>query len=137
MRLMVFGAVAAAVGGFAIYDQYDKKTNFQPVDARINAVSEQCYMEKVERGVLIKTTSTSDLVGCEVADALTKVHPKWQGYAIKHKIEIRFAYVSPADGATHASSLTMSAFPKGQPLRAGDVLRVLASKTKAEKTREV
>jgi len=73
---MVFGAVAAAVGGFAIYDQYDKKTNFQPVDARINAVSEQCYMEKVERGVLVKTTSTSDLVNCEVAEALTKVHPK-------------------------------------------------------------
>ena len=137
MRLMVFGAIAAAVGGFAIYDQYDKKTNFQPVDARISAVSDQCYLEKVERGVLIKTTSTSDLVNCEVAEALTKVHPKWQGYAIKHKIEIRYAYVSPVDGATHASSLTMSAFPKGQPLRAGDVLQVLASKTKADKTREL
>lgn len=137
MRLMVFGAIAAAVGGFAIYDQYDKKNNFQPVDARISAVSDQCYMEKVERGVLTKTTSTSDLVNCEVAEALTKVHPNWQGYAIKHKIEIRYAYVSPVDGATHASSLTMSAFPKGQQLRAGDVLRVLASKTKAEKTREV
>ena len=30
----------------------------------------------------------------------------------------------------------MTAFPKG-PLRAGDVLRVLASKTKADKTREL
>ena len=137
MRLAVFGTIAAAVTGFAAYDHYDKKTNFQPVDARISAVSDQCYMEKVERQVLTKTTSTSDLLRCDLAETLTREHPKWRGYAIHHKIEIRFAYVSPADGATHASSLTMSAFPKGQQLRAGDVLRVLASKTKADKTREV
>jgi len=135
MRLVVFGIIAAGVGGFAIYDQYDKKTNFQPVDARISAVNEQCYLEKVDRGVLSKTTWTSDLLRCELAETLTREHPKWHGYTIKHKIEIRFSYVSPADRATHASSLTMSAFPKGQPLHAGDVLRVLASKTKADKTR--
>ena len=94
-------------------------------------------MEKVERGVVTKTTSTSGLLRCELAEVLTREHPKWQGYAIKHKIEIRFAYVSPVDGATHAASLTMSAFPNGQPVRAGDVLRVLASKTKADKMREL
>jgi hypothetical protein len=137
MRLAVFGTVAAVVAGFAVYDQYDKKTNFQPVDARISAVSDQCYMEKEERGVLVKTTSTSDLLRCEMAELLTRAHPKWQGYAIKHKIVIQFAYVSPVDGASHASSFTMTAFPKGQPLRAGDVLRVLASKAKADKTREL
>jgi hypothetical protein len=137
MRLAVFGTIAAAVAGFAAYDKYDKNTNYLPVDARISAVSEQCYMEKVERGVVTKTTSTSDLLRCDLAEVLTRGHPKWQGYTIKHKIEIRYAYVSPVDGATHDSSLTMTAFPKGQPLRAGDVLRVLASKTKADKTREL
>jgi hypothetical protein len=137
MRLAVFGTIAVAAAGLAAYDKYDKTTNFQAVDARISAVNEQCYMEKVERGVVTKTTSTSDLLPCERAELLTRVHPKWQGYAIKHKIEIRFAYVSPVDGATHAASLTMSAFPNGRPVRAGDVLRVLASKTKADKTREL
>jgi hypothetical protein len=137
MRLAVFGTIAAVAAGLSVYDQYDKNTNFQPVDARISAVSEQCYMEKVERGVVMKTTSTSDLLRCEMAEVLTREHPKWQGYAIKHKIVIQFSYVSPADGASHASSMTMSAFPKGQPLRAGDILRVLASKAKADKTREL
>jgi hypothetical protein len=94
------------------------------------------YMEKVDRGAFKKTTSTTDLVRCEAAEVLTREHPKWQGYSIKHKIVIRFAYVSPVDGATYDSSLKMTAFPKG-PLRAGDVLRVLASKTKADKTREL
>lgn len=135
MRLIVIGIVSAGIAGFAAYDQYDKKTNFQPVDARVSTVTDQCYLEKVDRGVLSKTTSTSDMLRCELAELLTREHPKWQGYEIKHKIEVKFAYVSPVDGATHWSSLRMSAFPNGQPLQMGDVLRVLASKTKADKTR--
>ena len=135
MRLAVYGTVAVAVAGLAVYDQYDKRANYQPVDARISAVTDQCYMEKVERGVITKTTSTSDLLRCELAVMLTQHHPKWQGYTIHHKIEIRFSYVSPVDGGTHESSLKMSEFPNGQELRAGEVLRVLASKTKADKTR--
>jgi hypothetical protein len=137
MRLGVYAIVAVGVVGLTAYEQYDKRTNFQPVDARISAVNEQCYMEKVERGVVTKSTSTSDLLHCEVAERLTREHPKWQGYTIKHKIEIRVAYTSPVDGAVHAANLQMSVFPDGRPLRAGDVLKILASKTKADKTREV
>ena len=133
MRLAVFGTVAAAVVGLGAYDRYDKNTNYQSVDARISAVNEQCYMEKVEG----RRTSTSDVLRCELAAVLTREHPKWQGYEIKRKIEVRFTYVSPVDGATHASSMTVSAFPKGQPLHTGDALRVLASKTRADKTREL
>jgi hypothetical protein len=136
MRLGLYGIVAVGVIGILAYDQYDKKTNFQPVSARISAVNEQCYMEKVERGVLMKSTLTSDLLHCDVAELLTREHPKWQGYSIKHKIEVRFAYTSPVDGATHTSTLQMSAFPDDRPLHAGDVLQVLASKTKPDKTRK-
>jgi hypothetical protein len=135
MRLVAFATIALFAAGIAVYDQYDKTTNYQPVDARISAVSHQCYMEKVERGAVMKTTTTSELLGCDLAEVLTREHPQWRGFAVRHKIEIRFAYVSPVDGATHASSLTMTEFPKGQPLRAGDVLRVLASKSKVDKTR--
>ncbi len=137
MRLIVFATVAVAAAALAAYNKYDKATNFQPVDAHINAVNEQCYMEKVDRGALTKTTSTSDLLRCDVAERLTREHPHWQGYAVKHKIEIRFDYVSPVDRANHASSMTMAAFPNGRPLHAGDVFPVLASKTKADKTREL
>ncbi|MCK1544087.1 hypothetical protein IVA87_09945 [Bradyrhizobium sp. 147] len=136
MRLLVFGLIAVGIAGFAAYDQYDKKANFQRVDARVSAVTDQCYLEKVERGIFSKTTSTSDLLRCDQAEILTREHPKWQGYEIKHKIEVKFAYVSPVDGTTHFSSLRMSGFPNGQPLRMGDVLPVLASKTKADKTRQ-
>ena len=94
-------------------------------------------MEKVTREGITKTTSTSDLLRCELAQVLTREHPKWQGYTVKHKIEVRFVFVSPVDGATHTSSLEMAAFPNGRPLRAGEVLPILASKTKADKTRTI
>ena len=135
MRLAFFGLIAAGIAGFSAYDQYDKRTNFQRVSAHINTVTDQCYLEKVERGVLSKTTSTSDMLRCELAEVLTRDHPKWQGYEIKHKIEIKFAYISPVDNATHMSSLRMSTFPNGQPLHMGDVFQVLAHKSKADKTR--
>ena len=75
MRLAAFGIVAALVGVCTAFDQYDKRTNFQPVDARISAVSEQCYMEKVEHHVVTKTTMTSDLLPCDAAAVLTRSHP--------------------------------------------------------------
>jgi|SRR5919197_2706824 hypothetical protein len=137
MRLAAILIVAVGAAGLAAYDQYDKRVNFRRVDARISAVNDQCYMEKVTREGITKTTSTSDLLRCELAQVLTREHPKWQGYTIKHKIEVRFVFVSPVDGATHTSSLEMSAFPNGRPLRAGEVLAVLASKTKADKTRAI
>jgi hypothetical protein len=136
MRLLFVGTIVTVVG-LTAYNQYDKAVNYQPVDARVSAVDEQCYMEKVEHGGVTKTTSTSDLLPCDKAELLVRLHPKWQGYTINHKIEVRFAYVSPVDGGTHASSLTFAAYPGGQPLRAGDVVRVLASKTKADSTRQL
>ena len=137
MRLAAIVIVAVGIAGFAVYDQYDKKVNYQRVEARIAAINEQCYLEKVERGVVSKTTSTSDLIRCEIAELLRRDHPKWQGYDVKHKIELRVAYVSPVDGAAHTSSLQMAAFPNRKPLRAGDVLPLLASKSKPDKTRMI
>ncbi|KRR18133.1 hypothetical protein CQ14_36250 [Bradyrhizobium lablabi] len=137
MRLAGILIVAVGAAGLATYDQYDKRVNYRRVDARISGVNEQCYMEKVTREGITKTTSTSDLLRCELAEALTREHPKWQGYSVKHKIEIKVAYVSPVDGAPHTSSLQMSAFPNGRPLRAGEIFPILASKTKADKTRSI
>jgi hypothetical protein len=137
MRWALFaGSAAFAVVAMA-YDQYDKKTNFQPVNAHISAVNDQCYMEKVERGVLTKTTLTSDPLNCDLAKVLKREHPKWQGFAIRRKIEVRFDYVSPVDRAMHTSSQQMSAFPNDRPLRVGDTLPILASKTKADETHTI
>jgi hypothetical protein len=131
MRLVIYGMFCAGLAGLHVYGEFDKRVNYQPVDARVSAVDEQCYMEKKEDA----GKWTSDLLPCEVAALLTRDHPKWQGYDIKHKIEVRFDYISPVDGATHAARLEMSAYPDGRPLHAGDIFSVQASKSQANGTR--
>lgn len=131
MRLVVAGMFCAGLAGIHAYGEFDKRVNFQPVDARVSAVDEQCYMEKKEDA----GKWTSDLLPCEVAALLTRDHPKWQGYDVKHKIEVRFDYVSPVDGATRAASLVMSGYPDGRPLQAGDIFPVQASRSEASRTR--
>ena len=134
MRLVVCGMVCAGLAGLHVNNEFDKRVNFQPIDARVSAVNEQCYMEKTE-GFASEKTWVSDLLPCELAALLTREHPKWQGYDVKHKIEVRFDYISPVDGATHASSLEMSAYPDGRPLHAGDIFPVQASRDHANRTR--
>ena len=134
MRLVLYGMFCVGLAGLHIHNEFDKRVNFQPIDARVSAVNEQCYMEKTE-GLVSGKTWTSDLLPCELAALLTREHPKWHGYDIKHKIEVRFDYISPVDGATHASSLEMPAYPDGRPLQAGDIFPVQASRNQANKTR--
>jgi hypothetical protein len=134
MRLVVYGMVCVGVASLHVYGEFDKRMNFQPIDARVSAVNEQCYMEKKE-GLGSGKTWTSDLLPCELAGLLTREHPKWQGYDVKHKIEVRFDYISPVDGATHSSRLEMSAYPDGRLLHAGDIFPVQASRDQANRTR--
>ena len=68
MRLAALAIILASAVGIVAYDQYDKSTNYTRVDARVSGVNDQCYLEKIERGILTKTRWTSDMVGCEAAE---------------------------------------------------------------------
>jgi hypothetical protein len=131
MRLGVYGLICVGLAGYYAYHEFDKRVNFRPIDARVSSVEEQCYMEKTEG----QRSSSSDLLPCELAELLTHGQTKWQGYDIKHKIEIRFAFISPVDGAAHESRLQMAAYPDNRPLRAGDIFPVQASRSEANNIR--
>lgn len=137
IRGMAFVFVVLAVLGFTAYDYWDKQTNYEPVMARVTRVDEQCYMEKKERGVLTKTTSTSDLLPCPIAEKLVVNHPKWYGYTVKMKIEVGYLFTSPVDGKAHAAKRQMSDYPEGHKLGVGDVVPIRASKTDDSKVREL
>ncbi len=130
--LAVFG-VAAVLG----YDFYDKSANYVHVKARVRTVTEQCYMEKVDRGIMTKTTSTSDLLPCDVAAVMVANHPNWAGYSIRKKIEVAYLYTSPVDGKTHDTVHRMTSYPRDRKYGVGDVVEILASKSAADKTRDL
>ncbi|QOZ34006.1 hypothetical protein [Bradyrhizobium sp. CCBAU 53421] len=131
MRIGVYGMIAIGLASFYAYREFDKRVNFRPIDARVSSVKEQCYMEKTEGN----RSSTSDLLPCELTELLARNHPKWQGYEIKHKIEIRFAYISPADGAAHESNMQFAEYPDNRQLSSGDIFPVQASRKEANRTR--
>jgi len=132
-RLMGLGIVAVGFGAFYAFDQYDKKTNYTPVQARLSKVEELSYMEqKVGR-----TTTISDVVSCDVAQYAVKNHPKWQGFTVKSQIKLEYDYVSPADSRTHSGKRTISAWPDGRKLSRGELFPVRASKSDPDKSREI
>ena len=135
IRGMAFVFVVLAVIGGLVWDQYDKYANYDPVMARVTRVDEQCWMEKKERGLLTKTTSTSDLLPCGVAEQLVAHHPKWFGYTIKMKIEVGYLFTSPVDGKAHSAKYQMSDYPEGHKLGVGDVVEIRASKTNDSRVR--
>ena len=131
MRLSLYGMIAIGVAGLYAYIEFDKRVNFRPIDARVSSVKEHCYLEKTEDN----RSSTSDLLPCELTELLARHHPKWQGADIKHKIEIRFAYISPVDGAAHESNLQLAEYPDNRQLSRGDIFPVQASRKEANRTR--
>lgn len=137
IRGMMFVFFVLAIIGFTAYDFYDKRANYEPVMARVTKVDEQCWMEKKERGILTKTTHTSDLLPCPIAERLVASHPKWAGYAIKMKIEVGYLFTSPVDGKAHAAKRQLSDYPEGHKLGVGDVVEIRASKTNDGKVREL
>lgn len=132
-RLMGLGVLAIGLGGFYAFDQYDKRANYAPAQARISKVEELCYMEK-EVG---RTTTTSDVLGCEIAQYAVKNHPKWNGFTVKSKISVEYEYISPVDNRTHSGKRTMSAWPDGRKLNRGELFQIRASKIDPNKSREI
>lgn len=131
-RVMSFGLVALGVGGFYIYDRYDKNANYLPVQARVTNVQEVCYLEK-RAG---RTRTTSDTLACDKAQYLAKNHPSWQDFTVKYKVTVDYDYVSPVDNRTHSGKRTLAAYPDGKKIYRGEIFNIRASKTDPNKSRE-
>lgn len=132
-RLFSAGVAVVGLGGFYLYDQYDKRSNFVPMQARVTNVQELCYMEK-KAG---RRTTVSDTLACDAAHYAVQNHPNWQGFTVKYKISVDYTYVSPVDHRSHNGRRTLSAFPDGKKIRSGEIFNVRASKTDPNKSREI
>ncbi|PPD45503.1 MAG: hypothetical protein CTY15_03700 [Methylocystis sp.] len=131
-RVLGLGVVGVGLGVFYVVDQYDKKNNYTPIQARVSRVEEKCYMEKRSG----RSTWTSDMLACERAQEMVKSHPNWLGYTVKYKINVSYDYVSPVDNRTHSGSRVMSAYPDGKKIYPGSQISIRASKSDPNKTRE-
>ncbi|WP_420345445.1 hypothetical protein [Pelagibius sp.] len=120
--------------GFFFYMQVDRATNYEETMARVTKVEALCYMTKRERGVLSKTTTTTDHGPCASMKRIHETHPAYKDYRLVKVTYVEYRYRSPADGKIHRGKHEQVKHPDGKAVKSGDTLLVLAHKTNAEKT---
>ncbi|WP_424361745.1 hypothetical protein [Methylocystis parvus] len=124
-RLLGMGMTLAVSAG---YEQYINFTDFRSVEARVTSVRDRCYMQKRSGGEMVK----SNEYDCASVESAVENNAIWRGASIVYDIHIDLQFVSPADGALHAASRDLTAWPSGKRVRKGDVLSIRASKSEPD-----
>ena len=132
-RLVIKVVVATvALGGLALYSEYDKATNYQKTQVKVTSVEEICYMKKTEG----KESWTTKEGPCDLVKAVHQSHPEFRDYDLKRVVHVNYEYQSPADGKWHRGQHKQAKHEDGRDIRRGDDLVVLLHKEDPEKTRK-
>ena len=131
--LLIKGVVAGvALGGLALFAEYDKATNYQKTMVKVTGVEETCYMKKTG----YKESWTTKEGPCEIVRAVHESHPEFKDYALIRSVSVAYEYQSPADGNWHRGQHEQAKHEDGRDIRRGDDLVVLLHKQDPEKTRK-
>lgn len=128
-------AAGALLGGATLFAQYDRSTNYEPVEARITHVTEKCYLKKVSRGFKSTKTTTTGEGDCSAATMLAHSHPEYQGMDVIRTAYVEVKYRSPADGKYHRETMKFESKSTSK-YRSGQALKILAHVSKADRIRK-
>jgi hypothetical protein len=129
VRLWTYAGMAGFFAIAVAYDQYDKSSNYTPVQATIQRFSQSCYLED--------SKYTTDTIDCARAEKLKASHPKYKSYTLKRTVIVTVSFKSPVDNDYHVSDLKLN-WREGNKLPAtGESMQILASKTKPDGVRNL
>ncbi len=128
--LYKYGIVLAVLGGFYMYWQYDRATNYERVEAIVTKVEETCYLRKTKG----KTTYTTDEGPCGALKLLSESHPEYKGFKLVRVTYVTFDYVSPVDGDWYSGQHQQRKHQDGSWIREGDKMDILAHTAEPKKT---
>ncbi len=123
-------APAVAFGGFFLYVQYDRATNYQETSARVTGIEKSCYMKKRSG----KRTWTTKEGPCEIVEMIHKEHSEFKDYNLIRNVYVEYEYKSPADGRWYRGKHKQARHADGRSIEFGDDLVILAHKEKPEET---
>ncbi|GLR48219.1 hypothetical protein [Sphingomonas astaxanthinifaciens] len=107
LRVYAIGGVILFAGTAMLVQKVDHSMNYVPVMASITSVkSELCYLKKVDRGLVTKTTSTTGKMPCDEAEDLRLHNPTYAGMKALGYMDVSFSYVSPADHRQHSDTMS-------------------------------
>ncbi|MEP3275155.1 MAG: hypothetical protein ABJN26_08450 [Stappiaceae bacterium] len=136
---LIFRAIGGAVvvGGVYTYTAYDKATNYVPVSADIQKVETLCYGTKTERGLVSKTKKSTKEVDCDLLRSIVSNHPEYKGYSVHSTTYVSYEYKWPESGQHFSGRHKQKMNDDGNPVKRGDTIQILVSKTDPEKTRHL
>lgn len=132
--ILIMVLLCVFIVGFVIFDGIDRATNYTTVDAEVISVKQRCYLQKSERGLFTKTTSTTEQGPCDEMERIWKSHPAYAGYQMHRDVMVKFEYRSPVDEMGHVVERKL-AEARAKSLHPYDHIQVLAHKRNAEQTK--
>jgi hypothetical protein len=136
LRLIGAGAGVVFMGGVFAVIMIDRSVNYQTVQARLDAVTATCHLEK--KG--FKSREWTDEHPCdEIADAKAN-DPQYASFHIKRSNTAEVAYVSPVDGKEHEGKLYHTTTDDEAPFggaKEGELMPILAHTSKADRIQKL
>ncbi len=102
--IKIFGP-AALIAVFGSAYTMSVSAEYQDANAIVSSFHSKCYFDSVERGVMVKTTTTTDTLPCADAEILKREHPKYQAMNMHGATYVKFEYISPADNKQYSGEL--------------------------------
>jgi hypothetical protein len=131
-RLIGAGVVLGGAGLLVIVNMVDRSMNYQTVQARVDAMTSTCFLEK--RGY--KSREWTDSRPCDEIEARKASDPQYASFHIKRETEAEVTYISPVDGVEHQGKLNQTTTDNEAPFKGaseGGLVPILAHTGDANK----
>lgn len=133
-RLVVVGGCCVLFATVTAVHYADRALNYVEVQARVDAVSSECHLERTSNYVVSRRREWTRDMDCDLAKALRDEDPDMKGMHLMRSSKITLRYTSPVDGQIHSGSYYMSSKDDREPTpQAGSVVGILANTSNASK----
>jgi len=138
MYYRLFGAATVLVGAgvLVVVTMVDRSLNYTTVQARVDAMSSTCILEK--RG--FRSREWTDEHPCDEIAERKASDPQYASFHIKRDTAIDVTYVSPADGQEHTGKLHDTTTDEQAPFAGvseGGMVPILAHTSSADKIKKL
>jgi len=119
IKLYVFGGFLTIVAVAFVYNSYDLKANYSPVEGTIISVATDCYVKSGRKKIVDKQTNKISYMNCRYAPMAAQQFG-FKENDIRKRATVKYSYISPIDGNYYEGEFTrtgkVEAYVKGRKL---------------------
>ncbi len=125
-----FGIAFSLLALLGLYSVWDKSSNYYPVEARVQSIESLCYMKKVDRGVLRKSTTRTEKYPCDMIRKSAATDPEYEDYTVHEDVSAEVIYQAAGENQLRTGKLTLR-----RTAQRGETIGILVHNDKPDKIR--